>query len=362
MKVYVYPADTQGCGYVRLIWAANHLRATGHAVEIIPPSAETGIEGDIDERTDQIVNVRIPKDADVLVFQRVLLKYVADALPHIRRSGRAVVVDMDDDLTTVDPANPAFIAMHPVHARDPKRHWGHAGRACEAATLVTVSTPQLLQVYARHGRGRVIENCVPSGFLGLEHIDSDVIGWGGSLHSHPRDLQVVGSSIAQLTRAGHEFAVVGPGAGIRTALGLETEPHATGPVDIRDWPVMLSQTLGIGITPLADTLFNRSKSWLKPLEMMAVGVPWVASPRAEYARLHRMHPGVGMLAERPKDWLRLLRRLATDDALRADMSAAGRAAAAEHTVERAYAWRLWEAWADALKAERGATRRSPLGV
>lgn len=360
MKVYIYPADLQGCGYVRLIWHANVLKRAGHNVVVVPPRGAMGIDGEVylnpldenDPRNHTLVSLRVPDDADVMVFQRVLAKYVADAIPHIRRSGRAVVVDMDDDLTTVDPSNPAFLAMHPKYARDPMQHWGHAMNACLNATLVTVSTPKLLKVYAPHGRGRVIENCVPYGFTELDHPDSDVIGWGGSLHSHPKDMLPLGSAIAQLTRSGADFAVVGPGNGVKQALGLDREPLATGPVLIETWPTALAQNIGVGIAPLADTEFNASKSWLKPLEMSALGIPWIASPRAEYRRFQQMHPDAGKLAERPKDWLRLLRKLVDDELMREEMGEAGRQAVREaHTVE-ANAWRLLEAWSDALTAQR----------
>ncbi len=367
MRVYVYPADTQGCGTVRLIWHSNHLRRLGYDVTILPPTSTTGINGRIynnpndpaDPLNDSVISVDAPPDTDVVVLQRVLLKYLAvDAIPLLRRRGIAVVVDMDDDLTRIDPSNAAFNAMHPRNTRDPKRHWGHATAACMNATLVTVSTPALLRVYAPHGRGRVITNCVPEAFTQIPHMDSDVVGWGGSLHSHPKDMLPLGPSIARLIREGEEFAVVGPGTDIKEALGLDIRPFATGPVGIQLWPFALSDNIGIGIAPLADTDFNRAKSWLKPLEMMSVGIPWVASPRAEYRALQKSS-GVGLLAEKPKDWYRQIRRLIDDDQLRQDMSLAGRAAARDHAVER-NSWRLWEAWADALKTERVGRSGSPL--
>lgn len=349
MKVYVYPADTSGCGTVRLIWVANALRAQGHDIVIVEPSNTTGIEGDINVLTDAIENVRIPADADVLVFQRLLYKYIAEAIPHIRRSGRAVVVDMDDDLTRIDPSNPAFAYMHPTHPRDPKRHWGYATRACMSATLVTLSTPALLKTYAPHGRGVVLPNCIPSAFLQIPHSGADAFGWSGAVQSHPRDAHVVGPAVAQLVREGFEFAMVSPADGARLAFGLDVDPMATGFVDIKDYPIMLSQTLGVGIAPLADTQFNAAKSWLKPLEYAALGIPWVGSPTAEYVKLQR--EGAGFLAKRPRDWVRAIRALMTDDALWTEQSDAGRAVAAAHTVE-GNAWRWWEAWEAALHAER----------
>jgi hypothetical protein len=91
--------------------------------------------------------------------------------------------------------------------------------------------------------------------------------------------------------------------------------------------------------------------------MAAVGVPWVASPRPEYRRL-REQLGVGLLAKDPGDWYRQLKLLTGDDALRADMSAKGRAAAADWTIE-GNAWRWWEAWDAAVTAQRSGRADPP---
>ncbi|MFZ0791673.1 MAG: glycosyltransferase, partial [Chromatiaceae bacterium] len=330
----------------------------GYDVRVIPPNSREGIGADIDSRTGRVVNVNIPADADVIVLQRVSMDQLAQSIALLRQQKRgvAVVIDMDDDLRAINPANPAFYAMH--------AKWGKASHtadnartACMHATLVTVSTPALLAVYAPHGRGVVLPNRVPQGFLDIPHHDSPVLGWPGSTHSHPTDLQVVGPAVARLLREGHTYRHVSTSEGvpqlgvpsIREALQLEVDPPSTGNVDHADWPFQVA-TIGVGLAPLADTGFNASKSWLKPLEMSATGVPWVASPRAEYARLHRDHQ-VGVLAKNPREWYRELKRLATDEALREEQSQAGRAAAAANTVE-AHAWRWWEAWSDASTTAR----------
>lgn len=346
-KFYIFPADVYGCGHYRLTWPAEALRAQGHDVVIAPPSDRSGLGGGLDAN-GRLVEVRYPADADVIVMQRLTFGLTAQAVPLLRRAGVAVVVDMDDDLSCIHPGNPAF---HMYRPRPGNPHsWRIAEQACRDATLVTVSTDALLTRYAPHGRGRVLRNCVPQAYLDLPRQDSDVIGWGGVVRSHPDDLQQLSTTAARLVSEGHRFKVVGPADGVRDALRLPGEPEATGSVDLVTWPEALS-TLGVGIAPLAESMFNRSKSHLKPLEMAAVGVPWVASPRAEYRRLHK--EGVGLLAERPKDWYRQLKRLATDQALRADMSTAGRDIAAQHTIE-ANAWRWAEAWVEAYEIQRHA--------
>lgn len=351
MRVYVFPADLHGCGYYRLIWAADQLASTGHSVTVVSPKERGSHLTATTDRQGRVVDVGYPRDADVIVLQRITHSKLVEAIRVMRAGGVAVVIDMDDDLAAIHPANPAFRAMHPNHGVSPDHNWQNTQLACEAASFVTVSTPALLKVYAPHGRGDVVYNCVPESYLKIEREDSTVVGWGGSVHSHPNDLQVTGPAIAQLTREGVRFRIVGPVEGARAALGLDEEPEATGPRDmLTEWPRALAE-LGVGVAPLEDTRFNAGKSWLKPLEYAALGVVPVMSPRAEYTAIHAY--GVGALAAKPKQWVTRVRQLVRDDALRRDLSIHGREVAANWTVERnALNW--WRVWEEAYRIERDA--------
>lgn len=353
MNVYVFPADEAGCGHYRLIWPAEQLRRQGHSVHIIA-SRERNRALRAKMSGERVVSVNVPTDADVIVFQRVTHKYLVQAISVLRQSGIAVVIDMDDDLTCIHPANPAFGMLHPSspHA---EHSWQNTLLACDAATLVTVSTPALLKRYAPHGRGRVLHNAVPKIMLDVPHTDSNVIGWAGSVHSHPTDLQVMGSAPAQLMQLGAKFKIAGPVAGVHSAFGLPSsvEIESTGSVDLNAWPLAVN-TIGIGVAPLVDSKFNAAKSWLKLLEYGALGIPAVASPRAEYTSLHKQ--GVGWLAEKPSEWKSKLRTLIDSEAARIELGERSRAAVAKHTIEE-NAWRWWESWCDALAIQR----TSPLG-
>jgi len=350
VTIYVYPADTYGCGHFRLIWPAQALAAQGHNVRVMMPSARGAFNAAI--RADgSVARVHLPEDAELVVMQRVTHVHMAAAIPVIRAQGVAVVVDNDDDLSAIHPANPAFTAMHPHWAARTGHSWEAAAVAAREATLATVSTPALARRYGRPGTARVLHNYLPPEYHAVPHVDSDLIGYAGSLHSHPDDVPQLGDSIRRLVEDdGHRFRVVSDGTGMESALGLSAEPEATGAVPIGAWPAAVAQ-LGVGVAPLADSVFNAGKSWLKPLEYSALGVPWVASPRAEYAEFHR-RTGVGFLARRSRDWYRLLRRLAVDAGLRAEQSAAGREATAEMTYA-AQAWRWAEVWAEAIDIQQG---------
>lgn len=355
MKVVVYPADKGGCGHFRLIWPAELLRAGGHDVEIRPPE-DRGLKLRIgpDDRVDDVLDV---DGVDVIVFQRLTHQWMSEAVPLLRAKGIAVVVDVDDDLATVHPRNPAYRSMHPRFAgkRDRStgqihRHsWQHLAAACREATLVTVSTPALLERYARHGRGHVLYNHLPDSYFGVAREDSDVLGWPAALASHPDDPSVVGGAVARLACEGADFRVVGDPVGVGAAFGLPRDPQGHTGISPQQWPSAVAGDVGVGLAPLADTVFNRSKSWLKPLEMSALGIPWVASPRAEYARLHAR--GAGVLADSPRRWYRELRRLVDSPALRAERAEAGRAVA-DGLRLFGNEWRWMDAWERAVALQR----------
>lgn len=299
---------------------------------------------------ETMVDVKIPEDADLMVFQRITHRRVAEAVKLIRRRGVAVIVEIDDDLSTIHPSNPAFAFMHPKGPY-PDHNWHNTFKACDDATMVVTSAASLVDRYARRGHGRVFHNYVPSYMLDIPHTDSDVIGWPGSVHSHPDDLKVLGNAPARLVQAGFTMAVIGDGKGVQQEWGLadNVPVHASGTVDIQQWGHAVTK-LGVGMVPLADTVFNSSKSWLKGIEMAAVGVPFVASPHQEYQRLHRQ-TGLGLLADNQKDWFRKLRLLATNEQMRLDLSAQGRETMADYTIE-GNAWRLAEIWQEAVRIER----------
>ncbi len=341
-KVLVYPADSVGCGHFRLIWPGQY--AGSADVTVLGPQQRDLMLKMDGERVVDVLDVK----ADVYVFQRLTHNRMVQAVKILRSKGVAVVIDVDDDLSSIHPRNPAHDAYHPRRG-DPHHSWENLKQACRDATLVTVSTPALLEVYARHGRGRVLPNYLPDHYYGVPHRDSDVIGWPAALQSHPDDPSAVGAAVARLSDRPGAFRVVGGPTGVGAAFGLpEDPPGIPGAVDLLTWPQAVAE-LGIGIAPLADTRFNRCKSWLKPLEMSALGVPWVASPSVEYARLNRM--GAGMLAHSNRTWYRSLDLLRRDWEFRSELAGRGYEVAAGLKL-RDHAWKWLEAWDEALHLQR----------
>jgi glycosyltransferase involved in cell wall biosynthesis len=350
--IYVFPADLDGCGHYRMIWPAQALIDQGMSnIRIIMPAQRgTFMGAHVHPVTGRVENINIPEDATAIVVQRITHEKLVEAIPMIRARGVAVVIDIDDDLSALPPKNRAFEVMHPKFGQRPDHSWKNTQLACEASTTVVASTEALIPVYGGKGNARVIKNHVPSRYFDVKHYDSPVFGWGGSVYYHPDDLEITGNAVRRLTNEGYSFRIIGDGDGVRAALGLNDHPEITGIVDLRSaWPDTLS-SLGVGMAPLSDTRFNRSKSWLKMLEMASLGVPSVSSPRAEYTKLHN-DAGIGFLAHKPQQWYRFLKKLLDEEPLRREMSEAGREAARAYTLED-NAWQWYEAWMDAIKQER----------
>lgn len=352
MKIYVLPADVYGCGHYRLIWPANVLQAQGHDITVIPPSAGQGFVARIAEMEDGsqiLTGVQVPRDMDVLVIQRPAHPLQPQMIRGLRQNGVAVVVDMDDDMSSIDPRNAAYWEYSPRSSSE--FSWRYALASCQEATLVTTSTRTLQRIYAKHGRGMVLDNYVPEAYLNFEATaEPGTFGWPGTLKSHPVDLQTTGRAAADLVREGWDLRIVGDGQGVRDALKLPRDPSATGTVGLVDWAARIAETMSAGMVPLAPSAFNTSKSRLKGIEMMAVGVPFVYSPREEYRRLNR-ESGCGLPADTPKQWYSQLKRLLTDDVLRKEQSEAGREWMRGQTYQ-ANGWRWLEAWTRAYEMER----------
>ncbi len=360
LKVVVYPADQYGCGNFRMILPAQALIDQGHDVTIVLPGNRGYFTAGVDKDGVPRRVSGIPEGTDVVVMQRVAHSTLSQCIPLMRAQGVAVVVDMDDDLSCIHPSNPAYMGLHP-NASHPFS-WQAAANACRDATLVTTTTRALESRYLPLTRAsRVIDNYVPDHYLRIPHEPFDgTFGYAGSLHSHPDDVPQVGGAVRTLVDEGHEFRVVGSkvnedgeAVGFADALNLPQEPRGTGGVHISEWPYQVAR-LGVGMAPLSDTAFNAAKSRLKVLEMSALGVPWVASPRGEYSTFHARYK-TGILAKRPREWTRALRSLLTDEALRKEQIESGWAAVQGQTYAD-NAWRWMEAWDHAFRVQRGYVR------
>jgi glycosyltransferase involved in cell wall biosynthesis len=311
--------DMWGCAWYRAHVPGTELMRRGHEVvlhdRIHGPSLEM---------------------SDVVIFQRPSLPNSIKAVEYARNAGKLVVVDIDDDLWNIHTSNPAFASWNGTGCLEVLQD------CMSAANLVTVATQDLVSV-ARpiNPNVRVIPNMLPAEHWPSERVRRDgkerlVVGWAGS-PSHAIDLvELTGTVETLLESYPHVEVAI---AGMRN---VPFKPHKRlrfiDPVMIEQYPSILAQ-FDIGMIPLADGRFNRCKSDLKFLEYSMIGIPSVASKVGPYEG--SVEHGVnGFLARNAKDWLKHLRRLVEDAALRDSIGQAAREFAERRTIQDNIG--LWE--------------------
>ncbi len=158
----------------------------------------------------------------------------------------------------------------------------HRG-ACARADGVIAATEEVAEAYRPHATGPVVvvHNWIPEWVtrIPLRRLDPPVAGWFGGLGAHRRDIEWLGTEAKRITR----FGVVGDPQGVAAITGADLA-HAAG---WQRWQ-RLYRAIGrfsVGVVPVVDDAFNRPKSWIKPLEFAAMGVPSIVSSIPAYDRL-----------------------------------------------------------------------------
>lgn len=354
-RILVLPADDSACGHLRCIWPAEMAARQGLDVVVEDIAISVVRRGQWDPKLQRypVTEIELP-EADVVVVQRPLNIDFVEALELMSSAGIGVIVDLDDDFHSVHVDNKAYADCHPKTS--PHENYLHLARAVAAADLVTVTTPALAACYGTQTPSVVLPNVLPANLcsVDVERAGPITIGWAGTVATHPDDLQVTRGAVGAVTRqTGAEFVVVGDGEGVADRLDLVGPLQRTGWVDFASYHRTLAETIGVGIVPLTDSVFNAAKSSLKALEFAALGIPVVASPSPDNRRV--AVDGVCELAGRFDQWRKKLHRLVSDEGWRQERSEAGRAAVLDHHTVEAHGWRWAEVWAAAYEGVRGAT-------
>lgn len=331
-QVLVYPSDQSASGLYRMSWPGQAVYNKGKPVSVMPRPPQIVVDN-----YGKIQGISVG-NYNVTVFQRPASQQFSEVIPLLQEQGVKVVLDLDDSLSTIHPRNAAFKTYDPRESHN--RNFMHAARACELADLVTVTTSALAKEYGGHGRVIVIPNHIPESYLKISRPSNEtpIIGWAGYTNTHIDDLRATHGIINQvLVDTGAKFAAFGDEK-IFTDLGIRNKfPHEHwGFTNLPDYPKTLVG-MDIGLVPLQKSKFNEAKSSLKMLEMASLGVVPVASPTPDNIRLHEM--GIGLIADKPKEWYDQVKALVLDYEMRNEMSKKCREVATNLTIEGN--WELW---------------------
>lgn len=270
------------------------------------------------------------QDCGVLVAQRVVEPGPTNVF--VRQSKeRFTVLEVDDDLTCVEPDNPGY-----------KLFSNPATQAClrfaaESAHAITVSTPRLKKVMEQFSDNvHLCKNGIPSWYLDFPRVDQtkvEAIGWQGS-PTHARDVETASEALRAVFKQNSKLTMDTTGTPYLKGLGgLERHTDWLAPEDLAG-----SLNFQIGIAPIKPNPFNASKSAVKVYEYWSRGIVPVATNYGPY-REEIEHGVTGLLVKNPQEWKEALDRLIYDDEYRIQMSDNCYNKAKECTIEnRLDAW------------------------
>lgn len=340
-SVRIMPGDFGGCGFYRSFEPARVVSELGIDIEV---NENLNTRAAVHPNGTTIFD-SVELDVDVLIIQRPLIQSFVDLIPYVQKKGIACIVEIDDDLKATPKDNIAQRALDPEFS--PHSNWKHLVTACEQADLVTCSTPNLARRYAPHGRSVVLRNLIPEEQFKREkqpHEDLRV-GWTGTVQTHASDIIAPGKHVdAALQQWADDpnFYVVGDGARVKEGLWITADVVPTGWVPRENYFETVNGHLDIGIVPLALDEFNRSKSYLKQLEMASQGIPSVVSPTDENVYLANITGN--KVVRKGQDWQKGLKLLLQNRDYYLERSDRVRESVRELTYENHA-----EDWADAWK-------------
>lgn len=319
-RIYGWLADYNGCGFYRL---AHPLRELSR---LMPRryGTESGLGLPLDYADyDVIIGQRICKYDDQSDPTGIFIKLAS------QDQNQLAVYEIDDDLFSVPESSPAYGWYSQEAVQENIRS------CATAADMVTVSTEPLSDVMRSINPNVVV---VPN------YIDDDVlsiprsrgqrltIGWGGT-STHDEDFKALGDALDNVLLRNPDpvFMTIGSG---RYGGNLPRNRVVRLPWvhSVKKLYPQIAR-FDIGIAPLANIKFNESKSHIKVLEYMALGIPCVAADLLPYQGIVQ-HGVTGFLAKNPSDWSKYLNLLVNDEDIREEMGAAARRAAHEWTIQR----------------------------
>jgi hypothetical protein len=310
--VFAWVTDTAGCWHYRVELPLTRLNPTRFTATWGAPGPDI-------------------HDYDIVIGQRLAGDNLGwEAL--CRDPDVLTVYDMDDDLLNIEPENQVpYSIYHPL--REGTR------RNVEMADVVITCVSQIAEILAPiNPNVHILPICIPEWVIDLpvhRGPGEPNVGWAGSMFQAQNWVGIPGKlwAHAQLVpdaryhMVGADYTGGILGGRCRTT-GWGTMDHMYRALDF-----------DIGIAPLDPRLHgSRVRSWTKPLQYAARGIPVIATAAGQY--VDWVEDGInGFLVHDPDDWVRHLITL-SDPVVRTPMSTAAREKARKWTIEANIG--LWE--------------------
>lgn len=245
----------------------------------------------------------LARACDAMIWQPVFYDHTLDFFNEIRQKyGKPMFVETDDNYLDVPPWNEAQRSFSPTST-----HRYYATEAMSWADGMFVTTPHLKELYSKQNENiHVIQNSLDfkgdRKFVGWDQVSPRKhkgirIGWIGG-RSHFEDLMMVAPALKEILQRHPEVTLVLVNSAIKSScknMGIKYPFEGFANVHYADRGVainryaqfMASFGFDIGIAPLVDCNFNRSKSNLRWLEYSATKIPTVATDISHFSQTVR---------------------------------------------------------------------------
>ncbi len=317
LTVRAVPFSRDGASYYRIWLPFHHLAQDGkHVYDVINPDDGMPIN-------------RQAGPPDVVILQRPAGKFGIQMLEQMVGQHAKLVYEADDDMLNVESAG------LPHLANDKTRE--SIQRCMRLCDMVTVSCDHLAEIYRPYNdHVVVIPNHIKPGLLEVRRKRRErlTIGFAGG-NTHPWDVEEFRTPLRQVLDA-YDVDMHFIGADHSPVLGRQCRWTAWEN-DVGHY--YRNVDFDIAVAPVADNLFNRSKTAIRALEMGALGIPVVASNRLPYSE-YVVDGKTGFLVDSDIEWREALELLIGDQDLRAEMGESAKEQAQAWTIDQGL--HLWE--------------------
>lgn len=291
------PPTPNGCAYYRQVLPARVLERAGFDVSVGQPRPYDPMGIGLAHEDGALFGF------DINVMKLMMHESVPFLFQVMQEKGQAVVVDIDDFHFDLHEENIAAGATDPRTSPQNNRMYYEIG--IRQADFITVSTAFLADFYGRRCRDvRLVRNAVEvERFTLVEQPEVPTFGWLGGTLWRSGDIELLSSWLPAFAtdhgvRVHHAGHIPGDPRHFGVRAGIP-RVQTTSMQTIDKVPDML-QDIHVGLVPLTRNPFNEAKSYLKGLEYVAAGIPFIATPTEEYRVLAAA--GIGRLAETPDEW------------------------------------------------------------
>lgn len=248
----------------------------------------------------------------------------------VRGEGKKIIMDIDDNVSSVRPDNPTYEQFHANN----KRYIRHTYCMLKEADYVTTTTRYLRNVLVNeipknHDLVKVIPNCIDLKrykwrFKAEEREKITIVYFGSTTHFQDLLQKPFVEGMDKLMKELPNLQFITVGAFIpelRYKWGVRYN-NAFGDTDIYKWidkkyPKFMEMA-DIVVSPLEVDTYNRSKSAIKYLEYSAAKRPGVYQNINQYFDIIK-HGKNGYLAQTADEWYKYMKKLAMDVKLRQEI-------------------------------------------